>query len=108
MGGNWVSQNVVIQEQGGSGITVRFTGKSLPSTWGDELEVDISNQTIEEFNGLLQVNGVPNANATVLSSGNSITPRVTTVNDIIANANAWESTLINVPSATLIRRYNIW
>jgi hypothetical protein len=100
VGGNWVDQNVVIQEQGGSGITVRFDA-SHSFNLGDELEVNISQANIEEFNGLLQVNGVPLANATVLSSGNTITPRVATVADITANANAWESTLINVQTATL-------
>jgi len=100
VGGNWVDQNVVIQEPGGSGITVRF---DAPHSFnlGEELEVNISQLNIEEFNGLLQVNGVPIANATVLSSGNSITPRVATVADITANANAWESTLINVQTANL-------
>ncbi|BDS11871.1 DUF5689 domain-containing protein [Aureispira anguillae] len=99
VGGNWQDQNVVIQEINGSGITVRFAG---PHTFnlGDELEVNISQQTIEEFNGLLQVNGVPNANATALSSGNVIAPRVATIADIMANP-SWESTLINVQTATL-------
>jgi hypothetical protein len=100
VGGNWVDQNVVIQEPNGSGITVRFDA-AHSFNLGDELEVNISQVTIEEFNGLLQVNGVPLANATVLSSGNTITPRVATVADITANANAWESTLINVQAADL-------
>lgn len=100
VGGNWVDRNMVIQEPGGSGITVRFDA-SHSFNLGDEVEVNISRLTIEEFNGLLQINGVPNANATVLSSGNSITPRVATVADITANANAWESTLINVQAANL-------
>lgn len=100
VGGNWVDQNVVIQEQGGSGITVRFDAPHAFNL-GDELEVNISQLNIEEFNGLLQVNGVPLTNATVLSSGNTITPRVATIAAITANANAWESTLINVQAATL-------
>ena len=100
VGGNWVPQNMVIQEPGGAGITVRFAANHSFNL-GDEVEVNVSLQTIEEYNGLLQVNGVPNANATVLSTGNSITPRVATVSDILANANAWESTLVNIQNATL-------
>ncbi|MGH1336119.1 MAG: DUF5689 domain-containing protein [Aureispira sp.] len=100
VGGNWVPQNMVIQEPGGAGITVRFAANHSFNL-GDEVEINVSMQTIEEFNGLLQVNGVPNANATVLSSGNTITPRVATVADIQANATAWESTLVNVQNATL-------
>jgi hypothetical protein len=100
VGGNWVDQNVVIQEPNGSGITIRF---DAPHSFnlGDELEVNISQVTIEEFNGLLQVNGVPVANATVLSSGNTITPRVATVADSTANAHPWASTFVKVQTATL-------
>ncbi len=99
-GGNWQPTNMVIQESGGSGIVVRFTGNHSFNL-GDEVEVNISNQTIEEFNGLLQVNSVPNSNASLISTGNSISPRVATVADINTNANAWESTLIQVMSANL-------
>lgn len=100
VGGNWVPQNMVIQEPGGAGITVRFAANHSFNL-GDEVELNVSMQTLEEYNGLLQVNGVPNANATVLSTGNSITPRVATVSDIAANANAWESTLVNIQNASL-------
>lgn len=101
-GGNWQSRNMVIQEQNGAGIVVRFDA-SHSFNMGDEVEVNISQLAIDEYNGLLQVNGVPNANATSLSSGNSITPRVATVADILANANtnAWESTLVKVQNSTL-------
>ena len=99
-GGNWQPQNMVIQEQNGAGITVRFAGNHTFNV-GDEVEVNISGQTIEEFNGLLQINGVPNANATQVSTGNSINPRVATIADILANANAWESTLIQVQNSNL-------
>ncbi|MCH2021369.1 MAG: DUF5689 domain-containing protein, partial [Saprospiraceae bacterium] len=99
-GGNWYSEKMIIQESGGSGIQVVFNS-SHTFNMGDEVEVNISNQTIDEDNGLLQVNGVPNSNATLLSTGNSISPRVATVDDIINNANAWESTLINVQNSNI-------
>jgi len=101
-GGNWQGENMVIQENitNGAGITVRFASFHSFNE-GDEVEVNISNQTIEEYNNLLQVNGVPLSNATVLSTGNTITPRAATVADIIANGQAWESTLINVANANL-------
>lgn len=99
-GGNWQDQNMVIQEPNGAGITIRFAGSHTFDV-GEEVEVNISGQTIEEFNGLLQINGVPNNNATSLSTGNSITPRVATVQDITTNADAWESTLVNVQTASI-------
>ena len=100
VGGNWQPSNLVIQESNGSGIVIRFASNHNFNL-GDEVEVDISNQTIEEYNGLLQVNGVPNNNASLLSSGNSISPRVATVDDINTNADDWESTLIQVMNADL-------
>lgn len=99
-GGNWVDQNIVVQEPNGSGILVRFAA-THSFNMGDEVEVDISGQVIEEFKGLLQLNGVPLAYAKLKSTGNSITPRVTTIAAIMANANDWESTLVNVATATL-------
>jgi hypothetical protein len=98
--GNWQAQNLVIQEPNGAGIMVRFSSAHTYNT-GDEVEVVVSRMSIEEYNGLLQVNGVPNGNASFISSGNSITPRVATIADIMANANAWESTLLNIQNATL-------
>jgi hypothetical protein len=100
VGGNWQPSNLVVQEPGGSGIVIRFASNHSFNQ-GDEVEIDISNQTIEEYNGLLQINGVPNNNATLLSSGNTISPRVATVADINSNADDWESTLIQVMNANL-------
>jgi hypothetical protein len=97
--GNFQSRNLILQEVNGDGIAIRFTADHS-FEMGDEIEVDISGQTISEFNGLLQV-AAPNNYATFISSGNSITPRTATVADILANANEWESTLINVQAATL-------
>ncbi len=97
--GNFQTQNLVLQEPNGDGITVRFTADHSFEQ-GDEIEVDITGQTISEFNGLLQV-AAPLNYATYITSGQSITPRVATITDILANANEWESTLVNVQTATL-------
>ena len=37
----------------------------------------------------------------IISSGNNLTPRVTTVTDILANSENWESTLIKVMSVNI-------
>lgn len=100
VGGNFNSRNVVIQESNGAGIVVRFDANHSYNL-GEELEVNISSATINEFNNVLQVNGIPINNATVLSTGNSITPRVTTVSDITSNVNNWESTLVRVQGASV-------
>ena len=43
---------------------------------------------------LLQVSGVPNANATVVASGQSITPQTITVSQLMANPEDYESELL--------------
>jgi hypothetical protein len=40
-------------------------------------------------------------NATLISVGNVVTPRVATISSIIANYNSWEATLVTVNAATL-------
>jgi len=98
--GNFQTQNAVVQEPNGSGIIVRFTNDHT-FAMGDEIEIDVTGQEISEFNGGLQLNSVPNSYATFLSSGNSITPRVATVQQISTNAEDWESTLVQVYTASL-------
>jgi hypothetical protein len=96
--GNIVSQNLVIQDAT-AGIVVRFTANHSFDP-GDQIEIDISNQELSEFSGLLQVNNVPNASATKTGTG-TITPAVVTIADINANSEAWESTLVKVENTTI-------
>ncbi|REJ83018.1 MAG: hypothetical protein DWQ44_02580 [Bacteroidetes bacterium] len=94
------SRNVVIQD-GTAGILVRFEfGASNIFFLGDEIEVIVSGLELSEFNGLLQVNNVPLANAVKVGTG-TITPRVATVAQILSNAEAWESTLVQIQNATI-------
>jgi hypothetical protein len=50
------------------------------------------------FNGVIEF--LPVANATVSSTGNTITPQVVTVTDLIANIETYESELIRINGAT--------
>ena len=97
--GNINSQNAVIQDAT-AGIVVRFGGDH-DLVLGQEVEVIISNQELSEFNGLLQINNVPNSSATVIGNGTQPTPREVTVQEIIDNLEDWESTLVIVKSATI-------
>jgi len=96
--GNTTGRNMVMQDSS-AGIVVRFISNHAFAL-GDEVEVDISGMELSEFNNLLQINGVPNDNATVISTGNAVTPRSTTVAEILANAEAWESTLVELENVT--------
>ena len=98
---NQDDNNLVMQQGTGlSGIMVRFED---PHTFdlGDSVEINISNQSLEEFSGTLQVNGVPNNFATKVGTG-TITPRVATTAEINTNSEAWESTLVKIVDVTSI------
>lgn len=91
-------KNVVIQDSTG-GIVVRFTSNNTFAV-GDKVTVDLSGLTLSSYNGLIEVLNTPNAVASKIGTG-TITPRVATVQDIVNNATAWESTLITVTNATI-------
>lgn len=97
--GNTDNRNVVLQDTS-AGITLRFTSNQS-FQMGDELSFNIGGGTMSEFNGLLQLTNVDAANATVLSSGNFITPRTLTVAQLNSDLEQWESTLIRVNNATI-------
>ncbi|TNE55517.1 MAG: hypothetical protein EP344_13300 [Bacteroidetes bacterium] len=96
---NLNGRNLFLQDES-AGIVVRFTSNHSYNL-GDEIEVEVSNEELSEFNGLLQVNGVPLDNSAALSSGNTVIPRSATVAEIHANFDAWESTLVKISNATI-------
>lgn len=98
-GNNLDSRNAVVYQPGNAGILVRF---SDPHSYkqGDEIEVDISDQELSEFNGLLQLNSVPNANASVLSSGNAVVPQEISIQELKANFESYESELVKLSGVT--------
>ncbi len=97
--GNTTGRNMVIQD-GTAGIVVRFTGNHSFSL-GEEVEVTVSGQELSEFNGLVQVNEVPLGNAVSQGAATLPTPRVATVAELLANGDAWESTLVQIVGATM-------
>jgi hypothetical protein len=96
---NLVDQNLFIQD-GDFGIVVRFTD-AHDFSLGDELQINTSGQELSEFNGLLQLNNVTTNNATRISSGNIVTPKVLTVSELLAGSEELESTLITIENATI-------
>lgn len=92
--GNTDPRNAVIQD-GAAGVVVRFKSNHELNL-GQEVEVTVSGQELSEFNGLLQVNNIDNNLAKVNGAGQLPTPRVASAAQIVANLNAWESTLVKV------------
>lgn len=96
---NTPTLNLVVQDASG-GITFRFsTNHSFDI--GDEVSVNLTGGTLEEFKGLLQVSNVNAIMFTLESSGNFVTPRTVLVNEISNNGEAWESTLVKVVNPTI-------
>jgi hypothetical protein len=98
---NITARNLVLQQANGlSGIAVRFDANHTFNL-GDSIDVVVSGVELSEFNGLLQVNNVPLANASLRSTGKSITPRVATITEINTNFETWESTLVRINNVSL-------
>jgi hypothetical protein len=95
--GNITSKNMVLQD-GTSGILVRFQSNNTFSL-NDSIQIDLSGDSLTSFNGLLQINNVPNGAATLLGTG-SVTPRIATIAEINAAGTSWESTLVKILNVT--------
>ncbi len=91
-------KNMVLQDET-AGIVVRFAG-AHDFELNDRVEVVVSNLELSEYNNLLQFSGVVLDAAKKTGSG-SIEARVATVNDILTNNEAWESTLVKIKNATI-------
>jgi hypothetical protein len=100
-GANMQTQNLVLQQGNNlSGIVVRFDA-AHNFNLGDSIDVNITGATIDKFSGVLQVATLSLSNALLISSGKSITPRVTTSTSINTNIDAWESTLVRLSNVTI-------
>jgi hypothetical protein len=97
--GNLNSRNVVLQDAT-AGIVVRFVANHSLNL-GDEVEVNVSGLELSEFSGLLQVNNVPLAYATLLGLGTLPTPQTITISALLANFENYESELVKVVNATI-------
>ena len=77
------NKNAHVQDET-AGIGLRFTANHTYK-FGDELEIKVGGLAVSEYNGAKQLNNVPNANVTVLSQNNTITPKTVAMADFLAN-----------------------
>ncbi|MCC7245373.1 MAG: hypothetical protein IT269_06815, partial [Saprospiraceae bacterium] len=96
---NLNNRNLFIQDAT-AGIQVRFTSAHTLNL-GDEVEIIISDVELSQFSNMTQLNNTPNLNAKVISTGKSVTPRTATVAEVLANHDAWESSLVRISNATV-------
>jgi len=97
--GNINNQNMFVQDDNGFGILVRFSSEHSFSL-NDRVKVDVSGQELSEFQGLLQVNNVPLSRACKDGTG-TVTPRVRSLSEILADFDNLESTLVQVDNVRL-------
>ena len=89
-------KNMVLQDAT-AGIVVRFDG-THDFELNDQVEVVVSNLELSEYYNLLQFNGVVLDAAKKTGTG-TIEAKVASVNEILTNNEAWESTLVKIKDA---------
>ncbi|MBW6479311.1 MAG: hypothetical protein K0B37_07765 [Bacteroidales bacterium] len=97
--GNTTGRNAVIQDET-AGIMLRFTSNH-DLNLGDKVKVHVGTAELSEFNGLLQINNIPNGNASLLQTGVSVEPVETTIQNLLGNMDTFESTLVRIVNATI-------
>lgn len=90
-------QNIVVQN-GDRGIVVRFQN-THNFNLGTTVKINVSGQELSEFNGLLQINNVPNGFA--ISTGSAPLPdgNELTISDLQSDINRYESTRVLIKEA---------
>lgn len=97
---NTDAKTVIIQEAADKpGILVNFDAVQTFAL-GDQLEVDISNQTLVQINGEIVLNNIPAANAKKIGTG-TIIARQTSADQVLSNATAWNGTLVTLGAGRL-------
>jgi hypothetical protein len=90
-------KTVVLQEATGkAGIVVTFTAAQTFAL-GDQVDVNISGQTLAQVNGEVELTNIPAANAKKSGTG-TITPAMTNAAAIVKNAAAMDGTLVTIPA----------
>ena len=53
--------------------------------FGDKVQIDLSGVSLAEYNGAVQISGLALSKITKISSGNTVTPMVVSIDDFLAN-----------------------
>lgn len=62
-----------------------FCGANHEFKFGDKVQIDLSGLTLGDYNGAVQINGLPLANVTKISEGNTVEPKTVSIDDFLAN-----------------------
>lgn len=97
---NITSRNAFIMDGSGSGIALRFTASNT-FPMGAEVEINVSGLELSQFQGLLQVNNIPNDNAFYVAQGTMPQPLVVTIDDIMDDFEEFEAKLVRINNCTM-------
>jgi hypothetical protein len=97
---NITSRNAHILDDEGNGIVLRFTANHNFNL-GDSVQIEISGVELSKFNGLLQLNNIPNANGFKLGDGTIPPPLEVTIQNITSNIGFYESKLVKIANVTI-------
>jgi hypothetical protein len=95
---NHPGQNLYLMDESGAGMALRFSSfHDFPL--GTKIRVIVSNMTIGVFNGLMQIENIPNGNAYEMGMGILPQPVQTNIASITSNMEQYESTLVSISNA---------
>jgi hypothetical protein len=92
-------QNLFLQDAT-AGIALRFTAKHSFNV-GDELELSVTGVELSDFKGLLQLNNLKITSPKLISSGNTVTPKVVSIKNLNTSIENYESQLVIIKNAKL-------
>lgn len=99
---NEAAGNYRLQDESGAGIYFYSAVGSPIYTLGSILEIDPAGGLFTLYNGDLELKSVPQAKVLPIGGTITVTPRVATVADILANKDAWASSLVKINNVTSI------
>jgi hypothetical protein len=98
-GGNSTSlKNIVVQDET-AGIAVRFVDDNDVFDFGDEVEISLKDQQLSKYNGLLQINNLPNANVTKIGTKSVVAKEITAAELLTGN---YESQYVAVSNVQVV------
>ncbi len=100
---NEAAGNYRLEDESGSGIYLYSVVGSPVYSMGSVLEIDAAGVGVFTlYNGDLELKSVPQAKVVPIAGTLTITPRTATVAQVIANKDAWASSLVKISSLTAI------
>jgi hypothetical protein len=98
-GGNSTSlKNIVVQDET-AGIAIRFVNDNSDFDFGDEVEIRLKDQQLSAYNGLLQINNLPNANVTKIGTKSVVAKEITAAELLTGN---YESQYVAVSNVQVV------